>query len=143
MAEHTITRQDRAEALEQRFEGPYDRANPMGFRALPAAEERDELCGAAEEMVTEEGFGAELVPVALGGRLERAGNLAHMLRPVFRRDLALGFGFGLTPCSPPHRCGPPGPRSNGAPPPNCCAAAAGWASSITSWPTEARCCAVR
>ncbi|MCP9994549.1 4'-phosphopantetheinyl transferase superfamily protein [Streptomyces werraensis] len=42
------------------------------------------------------GWAAEFVPAAYGGRLTRADLLARALRPVFRRDVALGFGHGIT-----------------------------------------------
>ncbi|NDZ83186.1 acyl-CoA dehydrogenase, partial [Streptomyces sp. SID10853] len=48
-----------------------------------------------EALLTEEGLGAEFVPARLGGRLTRADLLARALRPVFRRDVALGFGHGI------------------------------------------------
>ncbi|MFJ5528922.1 acyl-CoA dehydrogenase [Streptomyces sp. NPDC093261] len=86
----------RAARLEQRFGDPGDRANPLGFRALLTADEERELLPAAEDVLDDEGFGAELVPEALGGRLHDAEGLARMLRPVFRRDVALGFGYGIT-----------------------------------------------
>jgi len=81
---------------ERRLGDPGDPANPVGFRALLAADDRAELLPEATRLLTEEGFGAELVPVALGGRLDRADTLARVLRPVFRRDVALGFGHGIT-----------------------------------------------
>ncbi|MEU6172873.1 acyl-CoA dehydrogenase [Streptantibioticus parmotrematis] len=87
---------ERVAHLERRFGDPRDPGNPLGFRALLAAEERQELLAEAEGLLTDEGFGAELVPAALGGRLTRADTLARVLRPVFRRDVALGFGHGIT-----------------------------------------------
>jgi alkylation response protein AidB-like acyl-CoA dehydrogenase len=87
---------DRAAHLEQRFGDPGDPANPLGFRALLGADSDCELLPQAEELLDGEGFGAELVPVFLGGRLHDADGLVRMLRPVFRRDIALGFGYGIT-----------------------------------------------
>ncbi|MFD0023810.1 acyl-CoA dehydrogenase family protein [Streptomyces sp. NPDC058382] len=86
----------RAERLEFRFGDPCDPANPLGFRALLAADGERELLPAAEDLLDQEGFGAELVPAGLGGRLGDAGGLMRMLRPVFRRDVALAFGYGIT-----------------------------------------------
>ncbi|MEU6284551.1 acyl-CoA dehydrogenase [Streptomyces sp. NPDC047028] len=87
---------DAGAELERRLGDPWDAANPYGFRALLQAEERSELLAPAEEVLTACGFGARLVPAALGGRLTRADELARAVRPVFRRDLALGFGHGIT-----------------------------------------------
>ncbi|MDQ1008580.1 alkylation response protein AidB-like acyl-CoA dehydrogenase [Streptomyces sp. V4I23] len=82
--------------VENAFGDPDDAANPVGFAALLAADERGELPAEAERRLDAVGFGAEFVPVALGGRLARADVLARVLRPVFRRDVALGFGYGIT-----------------------------------------------
>ncbi|MFJ1755865.1 acyl-CoA dehydrogenase [Kitasatospora sp. NPDC088134] len=81
---------------ERRLGDPGDPANPAGFRALMAADERAELAAGAVAVLHDGGFGAELVPVELGGRLDRADALARVLRPVFRRDVSLGFGHGIT-----------------------------------------------
>ncbi|MCX4851904.1 acyl-CoA dehydrogenase [Streptomyces sp. NPDC051658] len=82
--------------VENALGDPDDAANPVGFAALLAADERLELLAGAERRLDAIGFGAEFVPVALGGRLARADVLARVLRPVFRRDVALGFGYGIT-----------------------------------------------
>ncbi|KJY47106.1 acyl-CoA dehydrogenase [Streptomyces sp. NRRL S-444] len=86
----------RAARLEAQLGDPYDPANPHGLGALFAADERREPPEATEQLLTEAGLGAEFVPAEYGGRLTRADHLAKVLRPVFRRDLALGFGFGIT-----------------------------------------------
>ncbi|MER7000144.1 acyl-CoA dehydrogenase [Streptomyces sp. NPDC000410] len=86
----------RAERLEALLGDPYDPANPHGLRALFAADDRREPPAATEALLAEAGLGAEFVPVAHGGRLTRADSLARALRPVFRRDVALGFGYGIT-----------------------------------------------
>ncbi|MFI8263629.1 acyl-CoA dehydrogenase [Streptomyces sp. NPDC085665] len=88
--------QHRAARLEARLGDPYDPANPHGLGALFAADERREPPEATEQLLTEAGLSAEFVPAEYGGRLTRADHLAKVLRPVFRRDLALGFGFGIT-----------------------------------------------
>ncbi|OKJ67440.1 acyl-CoA dehydrogenase [Streptomyces sp. CB02460] len=86
---------DRARRLEARLGDPYDPANPHGLAALFDADARSTPPEATEALLTEEGIGAEFVPVALGGRLTRADLLARAVRPVFRRDLGLGMGHGL------------------------------------------------
>ncbi len=97
--EHTAEETDalrRAARLEALLGAPYDPANPHGLGALFAADERHEPPAATERLLVEVGFGAEFVPAEFGGRLTRADLLVKVLRPVFRRDLALGFGAGLT-----------------------------------------------
>ncbi|MFF0745780.1 acyl-CoA dehydrogenase [Streptomyces sp. NPDC004111] len=86
----------RAARLEALLGDPYDPANPHGLRALFAADARREPPAATEELLTGHGTGAEFVPAAHGGLLTRADHLVRALRPVFRRDLALGFGHGIT-----------------------------------------------
>ncbi|MBW5425964.1 acyl-CoA dehydrogenase, partial [Streptomyces sp. BG9H] len=86
----------RARRLDERFGDPGDDSSETGWRALLRADERAEPPAAAEALLDAEGFGAELVPVALGGRLERADTLVRVLRPVFRRDVGLGLGHGIT-----------------------------------------------
>ncbi|KUN00493.1 acyl-CoA dehydrogenase [Streptomyces yokosukanensis] len=87
---------DRAARLEALLGDPYDPANPHGLRALFAADDRRVPPAETEALLAEAGLGAEFVPVAHGGRLTRADLLARALRPVFRRDVALGFGYGIT-----------------------------------------------
>lgn len=86
----------RAARLEALLGDPYDPTNPHGLRALFAADERAEPPAATEALLAEAGLGAEFVPAAHGGQLTRADLLARALRPVFRRDVALGFGYGIT-----------------------------------------------
>ncbi|MGW2183788.1 acyl-CoA dehydrogenase family protein [Streptomyces sp. NPDC001732] len=86
----------RATRLETLLGDPYDPTNPHGLRALFAADARHTPPADTEELLAGTGLGAEFVPVEYGGRLTRADLLARVLRPVFRRDVALGFGFGIT-----------------------------------------------
>ncbi|MEV5887139.1 acyl-CoA dehydrogenase [Streptomyces sp. NPDC052020] len=80
--------------LERRFGDPWDAANPLGHAAILAADERGAPHREAEQLLDGFGLNAEFVPAALGGRLVRADTLARVLRPVFRRDQALGTGYG-------------------------------------------------
>lgn len=80
--------------LERRFGDPWDPANPLGHAAILAADERGLPQAEAEQLLDDFGLNAEFVPAALGGRLVRADTLARLLRPVFRRDQALGTGYG-------------------------------------------------
>ncbi|MEU7061141.1 acyl-CoA dehydrogenase family protein [Streptomyces sp. NPDC046197] len=87
--------QDRIDALERAFGPLDDPANPLGGAALLAADAAGEVLPGAERVLDEWGLNAEFVPVSLGGRLERMDVLGRVLRPVFRRDASLGFGYGL------------------------------------------------
>jgi alkylation response protein AidB-like acyl-CoA dehydrogenase len=85
----------RADDLERRFGPMADPANPLGQEAVLAADDHWEVLGEAEALLDGYGMGAEFVPARLGGRLDRLDSLGEVLRPVFRRDPSLGFGYGL------------------------------------------------
>lgn len=87
---------DRVVALERLLGDPMDPANPVGEHAFAAADERREQLAAATAVLDSFDFGAEFVPSPMGGRLDSMEDLAQVLRPVFRRDLGLGFGYGVT-----------------------------------------------
>ncbi|MEU4996171.1 acyl-CoA dehydrogenase [Streptomyces sp. NPDC021622] len=82
--------------LEALLGDPDDPDNPLGFAALIAADERGDLLATGERALDAYGLGAEFVPGDLGGRLTRADELARVLRPLFRRDVALGLGHGAS-----------------------------------------------
>ncbi|MCW3817572.1 acyl-CoA dehydrogenase [Micromonospora sp. DR5-3] len=84
------------EALERLLGDRGDASNPVGDAALLAADERAELPAAGEELLHRYGFNAEFVPVELGGRFTSAEHLMRTARAVFRRDSALGIGYGVT-----------------------------------------------
>ncbi len=86
----------RAARLDALLGDPLDPANPHGLAELLAADTRGEPPAATEQLLTDARLGAEFVPAEFGGRLTRADLLAKVLRPVFRRDVALGFGYGIT-----------------------------------------------
>ncbi|CAL9617848.1 acyl-CoA dehydrogenase family protein [Streptomyces sp. enrichment culture] len=82
--------------LEKRFGDPDDPANPLGAAGLLAADEAGELPAAGEQLLDDFGLNAEFVPTGLGGRLDRLDTLVRVMRQVFRRDVALGLGYGVT-----------------------------------------------
>lgn len=84
-----------AAALESRFGDPRDEGNPLGFAAVLRADERGQMLPAGRAALDAFGFNAHFVPRTSGGRLHRADELAILLRPVFRRDAALGLGHGV------------------------------------------------
>lgn len=50
----------------------------------------------AEGLLGDCRFAAEVVPLELGGRLERMDALGRIVRPLSRRNLGLALGHGLT-----------------------------------------------
>ncbi|GAB2721733.1 acyl-CoA dehydrogenase [Kitasatospora kifunensis] len=94
VAESEVRR--RVAELERCFGDPADPANPLGSAAFLAADEREEPLAAAELLLERFGLNAEFVPSGLGGRLVELDTLARVVRVVFRRDAALGLGYGFS-----------------------------------------------
>ncbi|CAM5681848.1 acyl-CoA dehydrogenase [Streptomyces avidinii] len=88
--------QERIAQLEHAFGDLEDPGNPLGAEQFLAADDRARLLPAAERLLDRFGLNAEFVPQELGGRLDRLDVLSRVLRAVFRRDAALGLGYGLT-----------------------------------------------
>ncbi|MFK4099057.1 acyl-CoA dehydrogenase [Streptomyces sp. NPDC019531] len=86
----------RADELEHLLGALADPANPTGATAVLAADERAEMLAAGETLLHAYGLNAEFVPPELGGRLERADHLAEVMRALYRRDPALGLGYGAS-----------------------------------------------
>ncbi|MFF4402726.1 acyl-CoA dehydrogenase [Streptomyces sp. NPDC001480] len=86
----------RVARLEALLGDPTDPANPVGHRALLHADRRAALSAEAEGLLDDFGMSREFVPAELGGRFDSAENLLRVMRPVFRRDVALGAGYGMT-----------------------------------------------
>ncbi|MFG3282472.1 acyl-CoA dehydrogenase [Streptomyces sp. NPDC048111] len=84
----------RAARLERALGDPADPANPFGYARLLAADRAAERFTGGEELLDGLGVFSEFVPVELGGRLDAFENLVAVLRPVFRRDVGLGLGYG-------------------------------------------------
>ncbi|MFC9931192.1 acyl-CoA dehydrogenase [Streptomyces sp. NPDC127190] len=82
--------------LERGFGDPADAGNPVGTLAFHDADAREEPLAAAERLLEQFGLNGELVPRDLGGRLTELDTLARVTRVVFRRDAALGLGYGIT-----------------------------------------------
>ncbi|MEU5694767.1 acyl-CoA dehydrogenase family protein [Actinosynnema sp. NPDC020468] len=83
-----MTAPARADALARLLGAPPD-------AAVLDADERAEPWPEGERILAEYGLGAEFVPVAHGGRLDRFDHLVEVLRSVYRRDPALGLGYGV------------------------------------------------
>jgi alkylation response protein AidB-like acyl-CoA dehydrogenase len=87
---------DEAPNLEQLLGDPWDAGNPFGYARGIAADERGESDECAESMLDQWQLNAEFVPLRLGGRWSCTEDMIHRLRPLFRRDAALGLGYGVT-----------------------------------------------
>lgn len=82
--------------LEILFGDPASATSAFTHAAIVEADGERRLVPEAERLLDEWGFGAELVPEALGGRWLSTENLVRRLLPIFRRDPALGLGHGIT-----------------------------------------------
>ncbi|WP_324785321.1 acyl-CoA dehydrogenase family protein [Streptomyces sp. H51] len=86
----------RVAELDRRLGDPTDERNELSYARLLEADEAGELSGPGERALDELGLNADFVPRAEGGRLERLDTLVRVMRQVFRRDVALGLGYGVT-----------------------------------------------
>ncbi|MFH9426167.1 acyl-CoA dehydrogenase [Streptomyces sp. NPDC017529] len=86
----------RGHDLERLLGDPYAPGNPLGFDAILAADERAEAFADGEAALDEYGLNAEFVPHAYGGRFARVDDLVEIMRSVYRRDPALGLGYGTS-----------------------------------------------
>ncbi|MGP8298320.1 acyl-CoA dehydrogenase [Streptomyces inhibens] len=85
-----------ADALETLLGDPLDPDNPLGFSRILDADERAESFLSGERALDAYGLNAEFVPAAYGGRLTRLDDLVEVMRAVYRRDPALGLGYGVS-----------------------------------------------
>jgi alkylation response protein AidB-like acyl-CoA dehydrogenase len=74
----------------------WDDDNPVGYRAVLAADEAGEPFAAGEAHLRGAGLHHHFVPAAQGGAFVTADAFARTMRDVFRRDAALGVGYGVT-----------------------------------------------
>ncbi|WP_405404630.1 acyl-CoA dehydrogenase [Streptomyces sp. NBC_01104] len=86
----------RVAELEQRLGDPTDERGEVSHARLLEADEAGELSEPGERALDELVLNADFVPRAHGGRLERIDTLVRVMRQVFRRDIALGLGYGVT-----------------------------------------------
>ncbi|MCW7945644.1 hypothetical protein AAW14_27435 [Streptomyces hygroscopicus] len=88
--------QERIARLEHGFGDLDDPGNPLGAEQFVRADGERRMLPAAEQLLEDFGFNAEFVPEELGGRLRRLDALVRVMRTVFRRDAALGLGYGMS-----------------------------------------------
>ncbi|GGV61870.1 acyl-CoA dehydrogenase [Streptomyces longisporoflavus] len=86
----------RVAELEKRLGDPTDEKNPVSYARLLEADEAGEISEAGERVLDEAVLNADFVPREHGGRLERIDTLVRVMRQVFRRDVTLGLGYGVT-----------------------------------------------
>lgn len=86
----------RVAALESLLGDPSDPANPVGYTALLEADRAAVPFAAGEALLDDFGITDEYIPQALGGRLDGMDTLVRIMRPVFRRDVGLAMGHGMT-----------------------------------------------
>ena len=84
------------EALDAQLGDPYSSANACSWEQLCRNDEAGERPHEAEAVLKEIGVAKAFVPHEFNGLLLQLDRLGHLLRAVFRRDPALGLGFGVT-----------------------------------------------
>lgn len=83
-------------SLEDVFGDPFSGDAPLSYEGLLADDDARVLSRTGEDLLADWGANAEFVPARLGGRWRSTRDLVDRLLPVFRRDPALGLGFGMT-----------------------------------------------
>jgi alkylation response protein AidB-like acyl-CoA dehydrogenase len=83
------------EDLDARFGDPRH-PGPFDYASIVEDDDDRRLNPAAETLLDEWGAAAEFVPASLGGRWISTEDLVRRWRPIFRRDPALGLGYGVT-----------------------------------------------
>ena len=81
--------------LEELFGDPRH-PGPFDYASIVADDDARRLSSTAEGLLDEWDAAAEFVPASLGGRWVSSEDLVRRWRPIFRRDPALGLGYGVT-----------------------------------------------
>jgi len=93
----TITQiKNEATQLEQYLGNPNDPNTILSYTNILAADEAGTMPKDAEECLDQWHLSQFFVPEELGGKLQRFDTMAEVLRPIFRRDITLGLGYGVT-----------------------------------------------
>ena len=88
--------QPAAPTLETQLGDPFS-DGAIRFETIAANEDATRLTPTVRSLCENWGVGAELVPLAFGGRRTSAARLVSQLRPVFRRDVSLGVDLVAAP----------------------------------------------
>lgn len=86
----------RIDRIERTLGDPAETANPAGHARLLAADRAGVVCAEAEAVLDDFRMNEEFVPRGLGGRFDSPETLLRVVRAVFRRDVGLGMGYGMT-----------------------------------------------
>ncbi len=87
---------DRLAHLEQGLGSPSDPRMPLSFASSLHADETETAPEQAYRALRALGLQALFVPAELGGQLHDLDQMVLALRSIFRRDPAIGLGFGVT-----------------------------------------------
>lgn len=90
------TRLDRVISLEKALGSPHDASMPLSFVASMQADEAETIPEGAYRALRNVQLQALFVPQDFGGELKDLDHMVLSLRSVFRRDPAIGLGFGVT-----------------------------------------------
>jgi alkylation response protein AidB-like acyl-CoA dehydrogenase len=83
-------------SLEQHLGDPYDEREIFSYSRILADDEQGILSKETEKSLDRWGLSHYFVPSELGGKLNRYDVMVEVLRCVFRRDMTLGLGYGVT-----------------------------------------------
>lgn len=86
----------RLQQLESLFGNPLAIDNPCSFKQILVADEQEKMLADGEQILDVFGLNREFIPHRLGGNLTRVDQLIQIMRAVFRRDPALGLGYGAS-----------------------------------------------
>jgi alkylation response protein AidB-like acyl-CoA dehydrogenase len=82
--------------LENYLGNPNQPNGRLSYASILSADEAAIMPENAEKSLDEWHLSHYFVPQELGGKLDRFDTMAEILRPVFRRDIAVGLGYGVT-----------------------------------------------
>lgn len=92
---HSVSVAPQRSHLEDVFGNPFDDV-VLSYEHIVTADQSRELSFDRQELLRQWGAAEEFIPAKVGGRWRSTRVLVDRLLPVFRRDPALGLGFGLT-----------------------------------------------
>jgi alkylation response protein AidB-like acyl-CoA dehydrogenase len=85
-----------AASLDQYLGDPYAKDEIFSYANILEDDEQGILSEKAEKQLDKWGLNHYFVPDEFGGKLSRYDTMVEVLRSVFRRDITLGLGYGIT-----------------------------------------------